>query len=127
MTVVAIRYSGSHLLNLHIREIGMDWDQQVRPQARPSHPAWLQLDPYVGEYISKYPPAKISIQIEGDHLTLSLAAGGRPSFALLPMSPARFVIDGVENSYVDFTADAQGRICRLSFVINGKAITAQRE
>jgi hypothetical protein len=132
MTIVAIRYSWSHVLNLHIPEIGVDWDQQVHAQARSSHSAWLQLDPYVGEYISKYPPAKISIQIEGDpltgdHLTLSLAAAGRPSFALLPMSPARFVVDGVDNSYVDFTADAQGRICRLSFVINGKAITAQRE
>ncbi len=134
MTIVAIRYSWSHVLNLHIREIGVDWDQQVHAQAPApaSHSAWLQLDPYVGEYISKQPPAKISIQVEGDpltgdHLTLSLAAEGHPSLALLPMSPPRFVIDGVENSYVDFTADGQGKICRLSFVINGKAITAQRE
>src|SRR5271166_1788043 len=68
MTVIGIRYSWSHVLNLHIREIGIDWDQQVRAQARPNHPAWLQLDPYVGKYISKSPPAKISIQIEGDSL-----------------------------------------------------------
>jgi hypothetical protein len=91
----------------------------------------ISLDLYVGEYVSNHPPAKISIQIEGDpirdHLSLSLAAGGHPSLALSPVSPARFVIDGAENSYVDFTADAQGRICCLSFVVNGNAITAQRQ
>lgn len=131
MTVVAIRYSWSHVLNLHIREIGIDWDQQVRPQALASHSAWLQLDPYVGEYISNHPPAKISIQIEGDslssHLSLSLAASGRPGLALSPVSPARFVVLGVENGYVDFTADFQGRICCLSFVLAGKTIAAQRQ
>jgi hypothetical protein len=92
----------------------------------------IWLDPYVGKYISNQPPAKISIQIErdpikGDRLSLSLAAAGHPSLALRPVSPARFVIDGAENSYVDFTADAQGRICCLSFVVNSNAITAQRQ
>jgi hypothetical protein len=132
MTVVAIRYSWSHVLNLHIREIGTDWGQQVRSQARSSHSALLPLDAYVGEYVSKSPPKKISIRIEGDPLTgnrlsLSFATAGHPSFALSPLSPARFVTVGYSNSYVDFTADAQGRICRLSFVINGNAITAQRQ
>jgi hypothetical protein len=92
----------------------------------------IWLDPYVGKYISNYPPAKISIQIEGDplrgdHLSLSLATAGHPSLALSPVSPARFVIVGAENSYVDFTADAQGRICCLSFVANGNVIAAQRQ
>lgn len=94
--------------------------------------ATIWLDPYVGKYISNYPPAKISIQIEsdvlrGDHLSLSLAVAGHPNFALSPVSPARFVIVGAESGYVDFTADAQGTICRLSFVVNGHAITAQRQ
>jgi hypothetical protein len=94
--------------------------------------ATIWLDPYVGEYISNHPPAKISIQIEsdpirGEHLSLSLAGAGHPSLALAPLSPARFVIVGVENSYVDFTADAQGRIYSLSFVANGTAIAAQRQ
>ena len=132
MTVFAIRYSWSHVLNLHIREIGTDWGQQVRPQGRSSPSALLQLDSYVGEYVSKSPPMKISIRIEDDPLTgnrlsLSLADAGNASFALSPVSPARFVIVGYGNSYVDFTADAQGRICRLSFVIEGNAITAQRQ
>jgi hypothetical protein len=92
----------------------------------------IWLDPYVGKYISNYPAAKISIQIEGDplsgdHLSLSLAAAGHASLALSPVSPAKFVIVGAEDSYVDFTADAQGRICCLSFVVNGNAITAQRQ
>jgi hypothetical protein len=91
----------------------------------------IWLDPYVGTYISNHPPAKISIQIEGgplrDHLSFSLAAAGHSSLALSPVSPAKFVIDGAENSYVDFSADAQGRICCLSFVVNGNAITAQRQ
>jgi hypothetical protein len=132
MTVVAIRYSWSHVLNLHIRQIGVDWDRQVRPQARPSHAAWLQLDPYVGEYVSNRPPAKILIRIEsdpltGDRLSLSLAGAGQPSFALSPVSAARFVIVGAGNSYVEFAADGQGGIRGLDFVMNGKAIRAQRQ
>jgi hypothetical protein len=92
----------------------------------------IWLDPYVGKYISKSPPTEISIQIErdplkGDHLSLSLAAAGHPSLALSPVCPTRFVIDGAGNSYVDFTAYARGKICCLGFVINGNAITAQRQ
>jgi hypothetical protein len=92
----------------------------------------IWLDRYVGRYISKYPPAKISIQIEGDplggeHLSLSLAAAGHSSLALSPVSPARFVIVGAENSHVDFTADDQGRIRCLSLVERGNVITAQRQ
>jgi hypothetical protein len=162
MSVFAIRYSWIHVLNLRIPSVAVNPSQQVGPQTRlqfdviPTEPEGIQsktiasssprttaapirtrgvtiwLDPYVGKYISNYPPARISIQIEGDplrgdHLSLSLAAAERPSLALSPVSPARFVIDGAENSYVDFTTDAQGRICCLSFVVNGNAIIAQRQ
>ena len=97
----------------------------------PPNRATILLDQYVGKYISKHPPAKISIQIEGDYLaerlSLSMAAAGRVSLAPSPLSPGRiFVIVGAQNSYVDFTADAQGRICCLSLVESGKVITAQR-
>ena len=95
------------------------------------HAVEILLDAYVGRYISKYPPEKISIQIEGDypspHLSISLAAAGHPSLALSPVSPMKFVIIGAENSYVDFTADAAGKIRSLSWVVNGKVITAQRQ
>jgi hypothetical protein len=92
----------------------------------------IWLDQYVGRYISNHPPAKIWIQIErdpltGDHLSLSLAAAGKPSVALSPVSPAKFAIVGAENGYVAFTADAQGGICCLSWVVNGNVITAQRQ
>ena len=97
----------------------------------PRHGEMILLDPYIGKYISKYPPAKISIQFEGEdlsgHLSLSLATAGHPSLALSPVSPAKFVIVGAENGYVDFTPDAQGRIRSLSLVVNGKVITAQRQ
>lgn len=87
---------------------------------------------YVGKYIYKHPPAKISIQIEGDssaeRLSLSMTAAGHLSLSPSPVSPGRiFLIVGAENSYVDFHADAQGRICCLSLVVNGKVITAQRQ
>ncbi len=124
MTVVAIRHSWIHVLHLHIREIGTDWEQQVPAAARPSHSAWLQLDPYVGEYISKFPPTKISIQIEGDHLSLAFA--GHTGLALSPVSTKKFIIEGIASDYADFTSDGQGRICCLSLVISGKVITAQR-
>jgi hypothetical protein len=91
----------------------------------------ILLDPYVGKYISMHPPTRISIQIEGDypssHLSISLAAAAHPSLALSPVSPAKFLIVGAENGYVDFTPDAQGRIRSLSVVVNGKVITAQRQ
>jgi hypothetical protein len=86
---------------------------------------WLRLELYVGKYISTSPPAKISIRIEGDHL--SLAAPGHPQLALSPVSPTRFVIVGAENDYVDFAPDDQGRICCLSLVESGNVINAQRQ
>lgn len=97
-----------------------------------THGVTIWLEPYVGKYISKQPPTKISIQIEGEpprgyHLALSLAAPGQPSFALSPVSPARFVIVGAKHSYVGFTADVQGRICCLSLVVHGNTISAERE
>ena len=97
----------------------------------PPRRAAILLDQYVGKYISKHPPANISIQIEdyrAERLSLSMAAAGHLSLAPSPVSPGRvFVIVGAQNSYVDFTADAQGRICSLSLVLNGKVITAQRQ
>lgn len=98
----------------------------------PPRPVTIWLDQYVGKYISINPPAQIWIRIErdpftGDHLSLSLADSGAPSVALSPVSAARFVLVGAENSYVDFTADVQGRICCLSFIANGGIITAQRQ
>jgi hypothetical protein len=92
----------------------------------------IWLDRYVGKYICNHPAAKISIQIErdplrGDHLSLSSSAAIRSSLPLSPLSPRRFVVVGAENAYVDFTADAQGRICCLSLVENGNVIAAQRQ
>jgi hypothetical protein len=118
-----IRYSWIHVLHLQIREIGVDWAQQIRPQERLTH--WLQLDPYVGEYVSNSSRRKISIHIEGDHLALAFA--GQPSLALSPSSPKRFILGGIASNYIDFTSDDQGRICCLSLAINGKIIAAQRQ
>ena len=91
----------------------------------------IWLDSYVGTYISNHPPAQISIQIEGDpgasHLSVSLAGLGHSGFALSPASPTNFLIAGVPNSYVVFTADVQGRICCLSWVVNGHATKARRQ
>jgi hypothetical protein len=86
---------------------------------------WLRLELYVGKYISNSPPEKISIRIEGDHL--SLAASGHPQLSLSPVSATRFVIVGAENEYVDFAPDDQGRICCLSLVESGNVITAERQ
>ncbi len=125
MTAVAIRYSWSHVLHLHIREIGTDWGPQVPSQAQPRPSQWLLLDPYVGEYVSKSPLKKILIRIEGDHLALAFA--GQQSFSLRPRSLERFMIDGVASNYVAFTADARGKICCLSVVIGDNVISAQRQ
>jgi len=150
MSVFAIRHSWTHVSNLHILEIPASVDviptEADNPQSKtiasssPRTPAAVLpprgvmnlLHPYVGKYVSTYPSAEVSIQIErdplsGDYLSLSLAAGGQPSLPLSRVSPARFLIDGAEKNYVDFTADAQGRIYCLSLVLNGNVITAQRQ
>lgn len=158
MTVLAIPYSWIHVLHLRIEEIGVNSSQQLSTQthlqvdviptesANPLSkasprtalapvPRRIWLDRYVGEYISNDPPAEISVQIEedpfrGNHLSISLAGKGHPGLALSPVSPTKFTISGVENSYVDFTADVQdvqGRICCLSWVVNGNATRARRQ
>jgi hypothetical protein len=91
----------------------------------------IWLDRYVGQYVSKNPTATISVQIEedplrGNHLSLSLDTAGHSSLALSPVSQEKFAIIGAENNYVEFTPDAEGRICCLSFVVNGNVITARR-
>ncbi|HEX5316999.1 MAG TPA: hypothetical protein VFX22_10155, partial [Candidatus Kapabacteria bacterium] len=122
--VFAIPYSG-----IHFSSQRMPWIV-TKPTQAPD--TMISLDQYVGEYISKNSAEKISIQIEGDapsdnHLTFSTAGSEHSSLALTPLSQTRFVILGVQNSYVDFTADAQGKICCLSLVVNGNAVSAKRE
>jgi len=115
---------------------GIDFSSQRMPwiAANPTQAssARILLDQYVGEYISKNPPERISIQIEGDaptdnHLTLSLAAAGHSGLTLTPLSPSKFLLLGIQNSYVNFTADPQGTICCLSLVVNGNAVFAKRQ
>jgi hypothetical protein len=97
------------------------------------HPVTIWLDQYVGKYVSNNPPTAIWIEIEndvlqGNHLSLSLAAAGKRSLALAPVSasPARFTVAGLDHSYVEFTADVQGRICCMTFVENANVINAKR-
>jgi hypothetical protein len=105
-----------------------------RPGAPPPHASsvgargaatWLRLDLYTGRYIASSPPARISIRIEGDHLSLAIA--GHPHVALSPVSRTRFVIVGAQSGYVEFTGDDQGGICCLSLVEGGNVITAKRQ
>ena len=153
MNVFAIRHSWIRVSNLNIQIPAGSSTQPVdvipteadNPQSKtiasrspraaavlPLSGVMILLDPYVGKYISQYPSAKISIQLDrnhpsGNHLSLSLGGAGHPSLDLSPVSPARFTIVGAKNSYVDFTADAQGRIWCLSLALNGNFITAQRQ
>ena len=157
LTVIAIPYSWIHVLHLRYpfaseptqsynrhSKADLIRAEDVTPTEADDHqskaiasssaavaPVTILLDPYVGEYISQYPPKKISIQIEGDyphpHLSISLAGAAHPSLALSPVSSTRFVIVGAETSYVDFIPGAQGKIRSLSLVVNGNVITAQRQ
>lgn len=130
MIVSAIPYSGIDFSNRIKAIVGSPSSAPAAPAQTRGTTIWL--DQYVGEYVSDNPPEKISIQIEGDapgdnHLSLSLTGAGHSSLALTPASQTKFIILGVRNSYVDFTSDAQGEICCLSLVVNGKAITARRQ
>jgi len=133
ISVLAIRYSYVHGMYFGIPRIAVNASSVPRTPAAPvrDHRVTVWLDPFVGNYISSRPPAKISIRVEndlltGNHLTLSLSDARHSSVALSPVSPTKFVIVGAEDSYVDFTADARGRVCCLAFVVNGKAVAAQR-
>jgi hypothetical protein len=84
----------------------------------------FRLEPYVGKYFSQSPPLKISIGMEGDHL--SLTVGGRPRRALSPVSQTRFLIAGAEKSWIEFTTDDHGRIDSLRLVEQGNTIVAHR-
>lgn len=84
----------------------------------------LRLENYVGTYLSKSPPFKISISIEGDHL--SLVVSRRPRLALSPVSQTKFGIAGARDGWVNFTLDDRGRSDSLCLVDQGKIIVANR-
>jgi hypothetical protein len=84
----------------------------------------FRLEPYVGKYLSQSPPLKISIGMEGDHL--SLTVGGHPRRALSPVSQTRFLIGGAEKSWIEFATDDRGRIDSLRLVEQGNTIVAHR-
>lgn len=85
----------------------------------------FQLEPYVGKYLSKSPRLKISIGIDGDHLSLIVA--GHPRRALSPVSQRKFVIAGAKNSSIEFTPDDRGRIDSLCLTEQGNIIVAHRQ
>lgn len=85
----------------------------------------FRLEPYVGKYVSQSPSLRISIGVEGDHLSFIVA--GRSRRALSPLSQTKFVIAGSKNSWIDFIADKRGRIGSLRLVEQGSAIVAHRQ
>lgn len=91
----------------------------------PEATLWLRLELYVGKYISSSPRLKISIKIDGNHLSLDIA--GQPRRALSPVSQTKFLIAGGGNGWVEFSPDQQGSIRSLCLNEGGNVITAQRQ
>lgn len=85
----------------------------------------FRLHSYIGKYRSERPALKISIDIEGDHLSVIVAGGRRR--ALSPVSQTKFVIAGAKNGWIDFTPDDRGRINSLCLVEQNKVIVAHRQ
>jgi hypothetical protein len=100
--------------------------QRTSPAVAPTLVAvWLRLEPYVGKYISHSPPLRISIGIEGDHLSIDVS--GRPRRALSSVSQTKFVIANTGKlDWVNFNADDAGRVRSLSLSERGNLVTAQR-
>jgi hypothetical protein len=133
LTSFAIPYSWIRVLHVHIPEVSFDPQEDARPAASPNPStsavprqipearAYIVLDSYVGKYISGSPRVEISIEIDGDHL--SLRVPGHPRLALSPVSRKRFLLAGTGNGWIDFTPDQQG----LSWVEGSRVIVAQRQ
>ena len=85
----------------------------------------FQLEPYVGNYLSRSPRLKISIGIDGDHLSVIVA--GHPQRALTPVSQRKFVIAGAKNSSIEFTPDDDGTIDSLCLTEENSMIVAHRQ
>ena len=83
-----------------------------------------QTESYAGIYICHSPD--ITIAITADHGALMMEVGGQPKRALAPVSPTRFLVVDVEDSWIEFGRDNTGTIRRLRFFHDGRLLTAER-
>ena len=84
----------------------------------------LQLDAFIGTYVSVSPPITVSITADRGLLTMQIA--GQPRRTLSPVSTTIFGVDGTDGSWLEFIPDRQGRPSQLKLVQGGQATTAQR-
>jgi len=105
---------------------------QAPPQATPAQlqltgtPAGLQLrlDWYAGTYKSRSPQMTIEVKIENSQLSMHIP--GAPTRSLARVSDTKFVIDGEEESSIEFVPGATGKMQRLVLSRGHQQIVAER-
>ncbi len=85
----------------------------------------LPLDLYAGTYESRSPRTTIRIALEDDHLSMRINEERKRG--LSPLSRSEFTIVGEEDSTIEFLADKNGKIDRLSLSRDGQQVTAERQ
>jgi hypothetical protein len=99
-------------------------------QARTTSAAELPLQLYEGTYVVDSPTKlKIVVTVEDENLMMSMS--GQARLTLAPMSETKFVVQGVENCWIEF-APGSGAMARkgapeLQFSCNGQRYTARRQ
>ena len=100
-------------------------DQQARTTSATEMPPQF----YEGTYVVDSPTKlKIVITVEDENLMMSMS--GQPRLTLAPMSETKFVVQGIENCWIEFAsgsgAMAQKGAPELQFSCNGQRYTARR-
>jgi hypothetical protein len=108
--------------------------EAARPSAGVVNPATLThtaLHPYVGTYVTESPSnLTISITAEREHLMMKIDE--QPRRALAQVSETTFVVIGMENCWIEFSAgegnaqDAEAPRSELHLFQNAQQFTARR-
>jgi hypothetical protein len=84
----------------------------------------IRLQSYAGTYLSSSPRIAISIEIRGERLVMKRE--GLPERTLSPLSQTTFLVEGSEDSEIEFASESDGKFQQLELFEPGRQITALR-
>jgi hypothetical protein len=84
----------------------------------------IRLRSYAGTYLSSSAHITISIEIRGEELVMKRE--GVPERTLSPLSRTTFLVEGSEDSEVEFASESDGKFQQLQLFEPGRQITALR-
>lgn len=84
----------------------------------------IRLRSYAGTYLSSSPPITITIEVHGEELVMKRE--GLPRRTLSPLSQTTFLVEGSDDSEVEFASESDGKFQKLELFESGRQIRAQR-